>query len=245
MNEQSKNKNTKDTRLDDQEQILNQYLESLLNEIPEYHEPETKAETEVKQETAEVITITPTSEVEVAPEQVQQEVVVEQVAALDEELEDLTEQEERTAPDWAQEPFQCLIFRVGDITLATPLLALDNIVKWETELTPMPFQPDWHLGVLQNRDDKVVVIDTAKLLQLEQSEEEEIVTRNSGSHVLIIGNHQFGLACDSLAKPLFLNKEDVHWTIKHEQRPWMAGTIREKLTILLDIDELLEIIRHE
>jgi purine-binding chemotaxis protein CheW len=241
MKEQNNNENRKDTRLDDQEQILNQYLESLLSEIPEYSEPETK--TEAKQESAEVLTIAPTPEV--VPEEVQQEVVEEQVAVLEEKIEDFSEQEERPAPDWAQEPFQCLIFRVGELTLATPLLALDNIVKWEAELTPMPFQPDWHLGVLQNRDDKVVVFDTAKLLQLEQAEEEDTLTRGSGSHILIIGDHHFGLACDSLAKPLFLNKEDVHWSIKHEERSWMAGTIKEKLTILLDIDELLEVIRHE
>lgn len=108
----------------------------------------------------------------------------------------------------------------------------------------MPFQPDWHLGVLQNRDDKVVVVDLAKLLMLEQQEEETAVTQE-GSHILIIGDHHFGLPCDSLAKPVFLSKEDVRWSIRHEDRPWMAGTITDKLTILLDIDELLKIIRHE
>jgi purine-binding chemotaxis protein CheW len=236
MNEQNRKENGKETTLDDQEQILNQYLESLLSEIPEYSEPELKIETKLEKETAEVIKISPT-----VHEEVKQEIVEEQVAAFEE---DFQEQDEREAPEWAQEPFQCLIFRVGEVTLATPLLALDNIVKWESELTPMPFQPDWHLGVIQNRDDKIVVVDLAKLLQLEQPQESDI-KRMQGSHILIIGDHHFGMACDSLAKPLFLNKEDVHWAIKHEDRPWMAGTIKEKLTILLDIGELLDIIRHE
>lgn len=236
MKDQNSKAKSKSTRVDNQEQILNQYLDSLLSEVPEYSEPEKKTETEVKQETAEVIAISPAPEV--VSEAVQQQDVQDQIE------EHVEEQDERAAPEWAQEPFQCLIFRVGDISLATPLLALDNIVKWEQELTPMPFQPDWHLGVLQNRDDKIVVVDIAKLLMLDQSEE-EITARQGGSHILIIGDHHFGLPCDSLAKPAFLSKDDVHWSIRHEDRPWMAGTIKDKLTILLDIDELLEIIGHE
>ncbi len=226
MRESNEKESRQEIRLEDQEQIVNQYLEALLSEVVEYNE----TEIEVKQKSAEVITISPS--VEIAPEEVQQALIEEQ------------EEEERPAPDWAREPFQCLIFRVGNITLATPLLALDNIIKWDTDLTPMPFQPDWHLGVLQNRDDKIVVVDTASLLMLEQSEEKE-ASRENGSHILIIGDHHFGLACDSLAKPLFLSKEDVHWSIKHPDRPWMAGTVKEKLTILLDIDALLKVIRHE
>jgi purine-binding chemotaxis protein CheW len=73
----------------------------------------------------------------------------------------------------------------------------------------------------------------------------EVAGDKAGSHILIIGDHRFGLPCESLAKPVFLSKEDVHWSIRHEDRPWMAGTIKDKLTILLNIDELLEMIRHE
>jgi purine-binding chemotaxis protein CheW len=242
MKEQNSKAKSKSTRVDNQEQILNQYLDSLLSEVPEYSGPEKKPETEVKQETAEVIAISPTPEV--VSEVAQQQDVQDRVGELERSHADLEGQDERAAPDWAQEPFQCLIFRVGDISLATPLLALDNIVKWEQELTPMPFQPDWHLGVLQNREDKIVVVDIAKLLMLDQAGE-EIIASQDGSHILIIGDHHFGLPCDSLAKPAFLSKDDVHWAIRHEDRPWMVGTIKDKLTILLDIDELLEIIRHE
>jgi len=236
MRDTRKSENSKETKLEDQEQIVNQYLDALLSEVTEYNETDTKVEK--KQKTAEIITITQTPEV--VPEQQTQ--LEEQGQAVVEEID--KGEVDRLAPDWAQEPFQCLVFRVGGITMATPLLALDNIVKWETELTPMPFQPEWHLGVLQNRDDKIVVVDLVKLLNLEQPQE-EAEDKGRGTHILIIGDHHFALPCDSLAKPIFLHKEDVHWSIRHEDRPWMAGTIKEKLTILLDIDELLQIIRHE
>jgi purine-binding chemotaxis protein CheW len=237
MNEQENKNNGKDTRVDNQEQILNQYLDSLLGEVPEYSEAETTTEI-----ATEVTALSPSSE---AVQDDKQQQTEQDNQELTESREDVSEeQDERVAPDWAQEPFQCLIFRVGDVTLATPLLSLDNIVKWEQELTPMPFQPDWHLGVLQNREDKVVVVDIAKLLMLDQSDGEAAGDK-AGSHILIIGDHSFGLPCESLAKPVFLSKEDVHWSIRHEDRPWMAGTIKEKLTILLHIDRLLEMIRHE
>lgn len=239
MNEQENKNKGKDIRVDNQEQILNQYLDSLLGEVPEYSEAETNTETEIA---TEVTALSPSS---VAVQEDKQRQAEQDNLELNESREDVSEgQDERVAPDWAQEPFQCLIFRVGDVTLATPLLSLDNIVKWEQELTPMPFQPDWHLGVLQNREDKVVVVDIAKLLMLDQSDG-EVAGDKAGSHILIIGDHHFGLPCDSLAKPVFLSKEDVHWSIRHEDRPWMAGTIKDKLTILLNIDELLEMIRHE
>ncbi len=226
MIESNKSDTGQETKLEDQEQIVNQYLEALLSEVTEYSE--TVTETDIQQETADIVAITTASGT--VPDVVHEEMT----EGLD----------ERAAPEWAQEPFQCLIFRVGDITLATPLMALENIVKWDADLTPMPFQPEWHLGVLQNRDHKTVVVDTARLLKLKHSEEMD-VEKDSGSHILIIGDHRFGLACDRLAKPLFLSKDDVHWSIKHEDRPWMIGTIKEKLTILLDIEALLEIIRHE
>jgi purine-binding chemotaxis protein CheW len=239
MNESTKSEDRQETRLEDQEQIVNQYLESLLSEVPEYGE--TEAVIDNRQDTAEIITIS--SPPEYVLQEVQQEIVSEQVQFLEEGLND---QEERPAPSWAQEPFQCLIMRVGELTLAIPLLAMDNIVKWDADLTPMPFQPAWHMGVLQEREHKVVVVDTSRLLLPEQAAE-HTVTREQGSHILIIGDHHFGLACDSLGKPLIVHKEDVRWSIPHPDRLWMAGTVKEKLIVLVDIDALLQIIinRHE
>ncbi len=217
------------TMQEDQEQIVNSYLEALLSEVEEYGVPEVKT----KLESAEVVTIRPVSEI--ASDQAQ-------TAALEIEL---TEEEDvREAPDWAQERFQCLLLTVQGITMAIPLLALDNIVKWDSELTIVPAQPQWHLGVLHHRDHKIVVVDLARLLMPEKLDG-VASKRENGSHILIIGDNRFGLACDSLAKPMFLNKDDVHWSIVHPDRPWMAGTIREKLAVLLDAAGLLQMIRHE
>ena len=226
----NKNRRDKDTILEDQDQIINNYLESLLSEVEEYSEPKIKT----RQKTAEVVNIRPVSEIVPAIEQQQAEQP--EVSAESQGV--------REAPDWAQERFQCLLFKVRGMTLATPLLALDNIIKWESDLTTIPGQPEWHMGILQHRDQKVVVVDTAKLLIPDRLKGTSS-SRGNGSHILIIGNNRFGLACDSLSKPLILGKEEVHWSEFHPDRPWMAGTIREKLSILLEINGLLQKIRHE
>jgi purine-binding chemotaxis protein CheW len=228
-----KNKN-QISLLEDQDQIVNNYLEALLSEVAEYSEPEVKT----RQETAEIVTIGSTREI--TSERVQR--TVELMAELAEKV--AASQEVREAPDWAQERFQCLLITVQGITMAIPLLALDNIVKWEADLTLIPAQPPWHLGVLHHRDHKIVVVDLPRLLMPEKQDGIP-AKRENGSHILIIGDNRFGLACDSLAKPMVLTKEDVHWSVVHPDRPWMAGTIREKLAVILDAKALLQMIRHE
>ncbi len=220
------------TKLEDQDQIINNYLESLLSEVVEYSEPETKT----RRETAEIVAIRPVPVVKDLPEP-----EVQQLEQVEETSESHAVKE---VPEWARERFQCLLFKVRGMTLATPLLALDNIVKWETELTEIPGQPDWHMGVLQHRDRNVVVVDTAKLL-IPDKLKDDTGSRDRGSHILIIGDNSFGLACDSLAKPVFFNQDDIRWSGAHPDRLWMAGTIKEKLSVLLDIEALLQKIRHE
>lgn len=218
---------------EDQDQIVNSYLEALLSEVAEYSEPEGKTELA----SAEVVSIRPTRNLTSKRVQQTVDLMTELVAKL------ASGKEAREAPDWAQERFQCLLITVEGITLAIPLLALDNIVKWETDLTIIPAQPPWHLGVLHHRDHKIVVVDLARLLMPEKLGG-VAAKRENGSHILIIGDNMFGLACDSLAKPMFLTKEDVHWSIVHPDRPWMVGTIREKLAVLLDAEALLQMVRH-
>ncbi|MCP4126600.1 MAG: chemotaxis protein CheW [Gammaproteobacteria bacterium] len=232
----NRDKRDDSTKLEDQDQIINNYLESLLSEVVEYSESKTKT----RRETAEIVAIRPVVKDLPEPEP-EPEAEVQQL----EQVEDTGESHAlNEVPEWAQERFQCLLFKVRGMTLATPLLALDNIVKWETELTAIPGQPDWHMGVLQHRGQNVVVVDTAKLLIPDKLKGDSDF-RDMGSHILIIGDNSFGLACDNLAKPVFFEHDDIRWSGEHPDRLWMAGTIKEKLSVLLDIEALLQKIRHE
>jgi purine-binding chemotaxis protein CheW len=151
---------------------------------------------------------------------------------------------EPTTPDWADEPFQALIFRVQGVTMAVPLLLLDGIMKWNDDAVPMPWQPEWHMGVLPYQGRQMVVVDSVQLLMPEESENDP-ATRGRGSHILVIGDGRWGLACDSLAKPVILHKDEVQWGGQNPDRAWAIGTVIERLCVLLDVAAVAEIIRHE
>ena len=68
---------------------------------------------------------------------------------------------------------------------------------------------------------------------------EQTVTPN---HVLIFGKGEWGLMCDKLLSPITVEPDDIHWSCRHENRAWMAGTLPEQLCIILDLDVLLTMI---
>jgi purine-binding chemotaxis protein CheW len=228
----TRNKDERSTHLAQPEQAVYDYLDSLLKEVQEAPE-------DAPAKVAEVVEIRP----EILPPE-QQEVLETVVETAVEVVAEGEAEEGIIVPEWADEPFQCLLFSLRGMTLAVPLLSLDSIMRWEEEISPLPGQPDWHMGVLLHRGQQVVVVDTAQLLvpdRLGRVGEE----REKGSHILVIGGGNRGLACDNLAKPITLSKGDVRWSQAGGSRPWVAGTIVEKLCILLNVECLLEMIGHE
>ncbi len=226
------------------EQAVNSYLEALLNEIEEKPAAEAKTIAKAKSKRATVVKIRPTINPPVEP-------AVEIPQPADIPIKGTSQglrsesglASEVVVPEWADQPFQALFFKVRGMTLAIPLVALDSIAEWSSELTTLPGQSDWNLGVLLHRERRVVVVDTAQLIAPERltaaGEERQ------GSHILMVGNSKWGLACDSIQDPQILDKESVRWRKGAGLQPWMAGTVVDQLCILLDVDALLEMIGHK
>lgn len=144
------------------------------------------------------------------------------------------------APAWADNPFQVLRFTLQGASLAIPLQELCGILPLAEPLTHLPGQPPWAMGVVLNRDDKVVVVDTRCLLMpsLEQSPDEPL----RPSHLLLIGEGDRGLAVDGLVGTLTLEKEAIRWRGAVGKHPWYAGVIVEELSILLNADGMMEML---
>ncbi|MCG8426852.1 MAG: chemotaxis protein CheW [Chromatiales bacterium] len=245
--------------LHEPEQAIDNYLAALLSEVEEYS-PEQELAEEKKSEPpmAEVVHFpnkvilpptlpiveSPQPTVEVPTEQATEQQPTETVKVDEQTADDTESSDEVLVPEWAVHPFQSLLFKVRGMTLAVPLSELNSIAEWEGEVTPIPGQPDWHLGIYLHRDEQVIVVDTAQLVMPDRLSKVD-GKRPHGSHILIIGGGQWGLACDSLQRPVTLTKEDIRWSRDNNLRPWMAGTIIEKLCILLNVDALLEGIRHK
>ncbi|VAX10847.1 hypothetical protein MNBD_GAMMA26-766 [hydrothermal vent metagenome] len=202
----------REVQLSEPDQVVAQYLQSLLSEVEEYQE--------------QVATVSPVL--------VQHEVKTE------------TQQQQGpqpVIPEWARERFQCLLFEVNGLQLGVPLCELSGIAKGDMEITHLMGQPDWHKGMIEYRGNKVGMVDISGLVMPEQENIED--KGDKLSHVLIIGDGKWGLVCDRLFSPVTLEPSEVHWSCRHENRPWLAGTLPDQLCILLDVDILLTMIRHE
>jgi purine-binding chemotaxis protein CheW len=142
-------------------------------------------------------------------------------------------------PDWAQDTFQVLLFEVNGIQMGLPLAALAGILSFSGEASQLPGQPAWSLGVIVNRDEKVIVINSAKLLMPERLDENSVL---APQHLLLIGDGQRALAVDSICNTLMVEEQGIQWRCGAGVRPWYAGIIKQELSVLLDIDGVLNML---
>ncbi|MEG7523986.1 MAG: hypothetical protein M3H12_12935, partial [Chromatiales bacterium] len=99
------------------------------------------------------------------------------------------------------------------------------------------YQPSFHSPWLA-----AVVLDTARLVMPERVSDRVPGERQSGGHVLIVGDGGYGLAVDGIAETIMLDAGGVRWRTAQGKRPWLAGTMVEQLSVLLDIDGMLGMI---
>ncbi|GLR63900.1 chemotaxis protein CheW [Marinospirillum insulare] len=143
-------------------------------------------------------------------------------------------------PVWAQERFECLLFKVKGLTLAVPLVELGGIIKIDKEPTPLFGQPSWFLGMLRNNNMNVSMVDTAQWVL-----PPALIEKNQDPYQLIIRIHNstWGLACNEVDRSISLEPEQVRWRTTLGKRPWLAGTVIEHMCALIDVaafDRLLK-----
>ena len=148
------------------------------------------------------------------------------------------------APVWSQGAFQVLLFKVDGVTLAAPLSTLENIIRWDGKANSLPGQPGWQIGVIRQRGKFINLIDSVRLIMPERQQNLSAPSRRGG-HVLIIGDGHWGLCCDRLQRPQTLRQADVRWRTAAKDRPWIAGTLVEKLCVLLNIEALIDHLWHK
>lgn len=134
-------------------------------------------------------------------------------------------------PTWAQERFECLLFKVKGLTLAVPLVELGGIIKIEKQPTPLFGQPSWFIGMLRNNNMNVSMVDTAQWVL-----PPALINKNTDPYQLIIRIHNstWGLACNEVDRSISLEPEQVRWRTSLGKRPWLAGTVIEHMCALID-----------
>lgn len=146
---------------------------------------------------------------------------------------------ENGRPQWAQERFDVLLFKVYGLTLAVPLIALGQIQPIDDQLTPLFGQADWFMGIQPTPMGKIKTVNTALFVMPERYNEEFLTT---AKYVISIHGVPWGLAVDSVEQPKTLSPDDVKWRSGRTQRPWLAGTVKEYMCALIDIPNMAELL---
>lgn len=147
-------------------------------------------------------------------------------------------------PDWAKPSFQALLFTVGNLRLAVPLVKLHSVVPWESmETEPLPSQPQWMDGLCFYRGRHVRVVNTAELvLPAERRPDPETLRPRK---LLVVGDATWALSCRDVEDVITLQPTQVQWRSPQGRRRWLSGTVREHLCALMDTDAFAELLEAE
>jgi purine-binding chemotaxis protein CheW len=145
-------------------------------------------------------------------------------------------------PEWAVGDFQCLLFRVAGLTLALPLAKLNGVLTWNDALvTPLPGHQPWFLGLREYQGRKVRLIDVANVI----TARDVVQTGTDLGKIILIGAGRWGLACNDLAEVVTLTPAAVKWRGRSGSRPWLAGTVIDRMCALIDADAFAQMLETE
>lgn len=142
-------------------------------------------------------------------------------------------------PEWAQHEFQALFFKVEHLILATPLVELSRTIRIERRPSKIPGQPSWFMGLLDEPDSRIGVLDTGQLIFGKSRGGQRDLEARPFKSILITRDKRWGLACDEILSIGRLKPEKVRWRTCRQKRPWLIGTVIEELTAIIDLQELV------
>lgn len=142
-------------------------------------------------------------------------------------------------PEWSQHEFQALFFKVEHMILATPLTELSRTIKIDRRIGQIPGQPSWFIGLLDDQDSRIGVLDTGQLIFGKLRGGQRDLVNNPFQRILITEDKRWGLACDEILSIGKLKPEKVRWRTSRQKRPWLIGTVIEELTAIVDIQALV------
>ncbi|MCO5784913.1 chemotaxis protein CheW [Pseudomonas sp. G11-1] len=142
-------------------------------------------------------------------------------------------------PAWREAPFEALLFDVGGLTLAVPLISLGSIHSLDGPITPLFGQPDWFLGLLPTQAGNLKVLDTARWIMPERYAPE---LRDTLRFVISVQGHEWGMAVHGVSQSIHLDPAQVKWRSGQGKRPWLAGTVIDQMCALVDVEALAELI---
>ncbi|QUM79766.1 chemotaxis protein CheW [Moritella sp. 5] len=135
-----------------------------------------------------------------------------------------------------EEHFQALFFEVAGVIFAVPLTELGGIHQTET-INSLFGKPDWYLGLMQHREQKLSVVDTAQWVMPEQN-----MGEIDYKYQIQLSQSNWVLGCESLHGTETLNSNDIKWRSTPGSRPWLAGMVKSRMCVLLHVTEMIKLL---
>lgn len=143
-------------------------------------------------------------------------------------------------PYWGQDRFDALLFDVAGLTLAVPLVALGQIVRFENEeITPIFGQSDWFMGMLESNVGRLRVVNTSLFVMPEKYDE---TFKDKAEYAISLDGVQWALAVDRVNQPISLDPAEIKWRTERSKRPWLAGTVKSQMCALLDVPRMAQLL---
>ncbi len=138
--------------------------------------------------------------------------------------------------------FQTLIFNVGKLPLAVPLLKLGGIVhiSEKVDITPLVGTPDWFMGLVPHERGNLMVIDTQKYLMPEKVDYDS--TQKPYEYLIILDDSNWAIACHTVGEAKNLTQDDIRWSAKSSKRPWFGGMVVQYMSAIIEVDELINML---
>ncbi|WP_299270824.1 chemotaxis protein CheW [uncultured Psychrosphaera sp.] len=144
--------------------------------------------------------------------------------------------------EFPDKPFQALFFEVAGLVLAVPLKELGGIHNL-TEINSLFGKPKWFKGVMLNREQKLNVVDSALWVMPEKFDTEKASSIDY-KYLITLGDSNWGLTAERLVETEMVHPDSVKWRNGQGKRPWLLGTIKEKMCALLHVSDLIAMLEQ-
>jgi purine-binding chemotaxis protein CheW len=152
------------------------------------------------------------------------------------------QQEVAAQDEFPDKPFQALFFEVAGLVLAVPLKELGGIHNL-TEINSLFGKPKWFKGVMLNREQKLNVVDSALWVMPEKFDTEKASSIDY-KYLITLGDSNWGLTAERLVETEMVHPDSVKWRNGQGKRPWLLGTIKEKMCALLHVSDLIAMLEQ-
>ncbi len=129
-----------------------------------------------------------------------------------------------------------LLLRLGGLNISVIASEVERVTDLPDSLLPAPQGDHLCLGMLDEGGDRVPVLDLAHLVLPERLRSSQAAC--SPGSLLLVASGSLGLACHGVEGVVSVAHDAINWRSERVNRKWLAGTVPELDSALLDTSVL-------